>query len=122
MPDPRVAGAGADHDSGLLSGALPRSSQLTKRSLNMDTIASRVLKLLAKQLGRQTHELTQETSLECLGIDSLGMVEIIFHLEDEFNISIPESSDIQQRFKGIATVADIIQMVEALSETVVTEK
>jgi acyl carrier protein len=88
----------------------------------MDTIAARVLKLLAKQVGREPNELTEESSLEHLGIDSLGMVEIIFGLEDEFNISIPESNDIQQRLKGFATVADIIQMVEALSETAAPAK
>jgi acyl carrier protein len=82
----------------------------------MDTIATRVLEILTKQIRTKPDNLTEETSLEALGIDSLGMVEIIFGLEDEFNITIPESNDIQQRFKAFATVADVIKMVESLLE------
>ncbi len=82
----------------------------------MDAIATKVLEILSKQVRKKPDQLTLETTLESLGIDSLGMVEIIFSLEDGFNISIPESSDIQQRFKGFATVADVVQMVGTLLE------
>ena len=82
----------------------------------MDTIATKVLQIMTKQARQKPDHITLDTSLESLGIDSLGMVEIIFSLEDEFNISIPESSDIQQRLKGFATVADVIRLVESLRE------
>jgi acyl carrier protein len=87
----------------------------------MDTIAARVLEILAKQIRTKPENLTGETSLEALGIDSLGMVEIIFGLEDEFNITIPESDDIQQRLKAFATVGDVIKMVETLLEPATQE-
>lgn len=80
----------------------------------MDTIAAKVLEILSKQVRKNPAQLTLETTLESLGIDSLGMVEIIFGLEEEFNISIPESSDIQQRFKGFATVADVTDLARSL--------
>ena len=83
----------------------------------MDEITPKVLQILAKHARQKPQALTLETSLESLGIDSLGMVEIIFSLEDEFNISIPESDDIQQRLKGFATVADVAQMVKSLLAT-----
>jgi acyl carrier protein len=83
----------------------------------MDDIAPRVLKFLSKQLKEKPAKLDMDTSLDILGIDSLGMVEIIFGLEDEFNITIPESNDIKERLKAFATVADIIKMVESLSES-----
>lgn len=82
----------------------------------MDTIDTRVLEVLSKQVKKNSERLTLESTLESLGIDSLGMVEIIFGLEEEFNISIPESDDIQQRFKGFATVADVVKLVESLLE------
>ena len=82
----------------------------------MDPIATRVIAILTKQVRTPPENLTLETSLESLGIDSLGMVEVIFGLEEEFNIAIPESEDIQQRFKGFATVADVIRLVQSLLE------
>ena len=82
----------------------------------MDPIAAKVIAILTKQVRTPPENLTLETSLESLGIDSLGMVEVIFGLEEEFNISIPESEDIQQRFKGFATVADVIRLVQSLQE------
>jgi acyl carrier protein len=82
----------------------------------MNKIDTKVMEILSKQIRKKPEHLAPETTLESLGIDSLGMVEIIFSLEDEFNISIPESKDIQQRFKGFATVADVITMVESLLE------
>lgn len=82
----------------------------------MHQIATKVLQILTKQARKKSDHIALDTSLESLGIDSLGMVEIIFSLEDEFNISIPESNDIQQRFKGFATVADVIKLVESLLE------
>ena len=88
----------------------------------MDEIATKVLQILTKQARQKPDHVALDTSLESLGIDSLGMVEIIFSLEDEFNISIPESSDIQQRFKGFATVADVIKLVESLLESATQTK
>ena len=88
----------------------------------MDTIATRVLEVLSKQLRKKPEQLTLETTLESLGIDSLGMVEVIFGLEEEFNISIPESRDIEQRSKGFATVADVIKLVESLLESATQTK
>ena len=88
----------------------------------MDTIATKVQEILSKQLRKKPEHLALETTLESLGIDSLSMVEIIFGLEEEFNISIPESRDIEQRSKGFATVADVIKLVESLLESATQTK
>lgn len=77
-------------------------------------IVTKVQEILSKHARPKPDRITPETSLEAIGIDSLGMVEIIFDLEDAFDISIPESNDIQQRFKAFATVADVIELVRSL--------
>jgi acyl carrier protein len=82
----------------------------------MNEIAEKVLELLAKQARITPDQIHSDTSLEALGIDSLGMVEIIFELEDAFNVTIPESKEIQQRFKSFVTAGDVTQMVESLLE------
>lgn len=90
------------------------TTQFAETSSAMDTTTHRVLEILAKQTEQSPGQLSEATTLEALGIDSLGMVEIIFDLEDEFDISIPESNDIQQRFKAFATVGDVVRLVESL--------
>lgn len=49
----------------------------------------------------------ETTSISELGIDSLGMLEIIGSLERELKIQIPDES-----LAGIQTVKDLIELVE----------
>lgn len=46
-----------------------------------------------------------ETKLETLGIDSLGLVELMFEVEDRLGIRMP------QDFPTPATVADLVDIV-----------
>ncbi len=50
----------------------------------------------------------ESTSISELGIDSLGMLEIIGSLERELKIQIPDES-----LSGIETVKDLLNAVEA---------
>lgn len=47
-----------------------------------------VIKLLAEHLEMDESEITEETTFEDLGIDSLDTVEIMMEMEDEFGIEI----------------------------------
>ena len=48
----------------------------------------RVKKVLADHLEMNENEITESTTLDDLGVDSLDAVEIIMELEDEFGIEI----------------------------------
>lgn len=48
----------------------------------------RVKKVLADHLEIDENEITESTTLDDLGVDSLDAVEIIMELEDEFGIEI----------------------------------
>lgn len=48
----------------------------------------RVKKVLADHLEMDENEITESTTLDDLGVDSLDAVEIIMELEDEFGIEI----------------------------------
>lgn len=50
------------------------------------------------------------SGLEALGIDSLGAIEILFRIEDEFNIRIPQD----RSGVRLDTVQDLIDIVERL--------
>jgi acyl carrier protein len=84
--------------------------------LPMDEITTKVLQILSKHARPKPDQISLDTCLESLGIDSLGMMEILFSLEDEFHISIPEADDIEHRAKGLATAADVVRLVESLLE------
>jgi acyl carrier protein len=72
-----------------------------------DELIQRVLKVIAtsKRIPRET--VTIDSSFEQLGIDSMDAVEILFALENEFDISIPDEEvrqvrDVRQMCEGIA--------------------
>ena len=49
-------------------------------------ISDRVIKIIAEQAVLDPSDVTLESSLEDLGIDSLGLVESIFAIEEEFDM------------------------------------
>ncbi len=58
------------------------------------------------------HGVAESTAIAELGIDSLGMLEIIGSLERELRIQIPDES-----LAGIVTVKDLLNAVEARAGT-----
>ena len=48
----------------------------------------KVIQVLADHLEMDASEITEETTFEDLGVDSLDSVEIMMEMEDEFNIEI----------------------------------
>jgi acyl carrier protein len=56
-----------------------------------------------------------DSTLESLGIDSLGLVESIFAIEEAFDISVPfNANDPTESEFDISSVASIVAAVEAL--------
>jgi acyl carrier protein len=58
------------------------------------------------------HGVAETTAIAELGIDSLGMLEIIGSLERELRIQIPDEA-----LAGIVTVKDLLDAVEARQST-----
>ena len=52
-----------------------------------------------------------EAALESLGIDSLKAINILFELEEEFDIEIPN-----ERIPEMTTVGDIVSCIEELRD------
>jgi acyl carrier protein len=56
-----------------------------------------------------------ESTLDELGIDSLGLVESIFAIEEEFDVQVPfNANNPSQGAFDISSVAAIVKAVEAL--------
>ena len=60
-------------------------------------------------------DVTLESTLESLGIDSMGLVESIFAIEEAFDIQIPfNANDPSDGDFNISSVASIISGIEKL--------
>ena len=55
---------------------------------------------------------TETTAISDLGIDSLGMLEIVGSMEREFKIQIPDD-----QLVGISTVAQLVDLVQRRTGT-----
>ncbi|MEO3415305.1 acyl carrier protein [Roseovarius sp. CAU 1744] len=79
------------------------------------TIKDRVIKIIAEQAVLEPSDVTEDSTLEDIGIDSLGLVESIFAIEEEFDISVPfNANEPHQSDFDISTVASIITGIEKL--------
>lgn len=65
-------------------------------------------KLAADIVERDFSHVSASTPIAELGIDSLGMLEIIGAMEREFRVQIPDES-----LSGVQTISDLIALVEA---------
>ena len=89
------------------------------RSNNSDeiemSIKDQVIAIIADQAMLDPSDIKMEHTLEDLGIDSLGLVESIFAIEETFDITVPfNANDPQASEFDISSVAAIIEAVEQL--------
>ena len=79
------------------------------------SVQSKVIAILAEQALLEPSDVTPDRTLEELGIDSMGLVESIFTIEEEFDIAIPfNANDPGEGDFDISTVASIIAAVDGL--------
>ena len=80
-----------------------------------DDIKSRIRSIIAEQAMLEPDQVTDEATPEELGIDSLGLVESIFAIEEEFDISIPFNANEPEKSEfDISNMGTIIAAVERL--------
>lgn len=82
-----------------------------------DQIETELLRVIAKHSSPEFKEpLTLSTTLEATGIDSLGMAEAFFELEEVFQLSIPEPDPTSAaQFRTLKDVYDAIVSVKPAS-------
>ena len=74
----------------------------------MTTSFERLGAALLRDYGLQPHQLTMDSSLESLGIDSLATVELMWNIEDEFQITLPAQA------MEFHTLGDVVSYVDML--------
>jgi acyl carrier protein len=96
---------------------VPSPKQGTKRAwrplVNVDR--DRILEIVQKQVPEDMPAITAETRIEDSGIDSYGLIEIVFELEDELEIDIPYNAN-DGAFGEAETIGDLLDKLQALIE------
>ena len=78
-------------------------------------VRDRVIRIIADQAMLEPSDIGEDQKLEDLGIDSLGLVESIFAIEEEFDIQVPfNANDPQAGDFDISSVASIVSAVQKL--------
>jgi acyl carrier protein len=69
----------------------------------------RVSRLVARHADVPVESIGEDSRLDELGIDSLGALELVFEIEEEFKIKVPDES-----IPELATVKAVCDGIEAL--------
>ena len=80
-----------------------------------DSIQDKVIAIIAEQAVLEPSEVSTDATLEDLGIDSLGLVEAVFAIEESFDVQVPfNANDPADSEFDITNVASMIKAVEGL--------
>lgn len=78
-------------------------------------IKSKIIAIIAEQAVLDPSDIFETQSLDDVGIDSLGLVECIFAIEEAFDISVPfNANEPDQSDFDISSVASIVTAVQGL--------
>jgi acyl carrier protein len=78
-------------------------------------ISEKILQIISEQSLLNPIEVQLDATLETLGIDSLGVVESIYAIEEEFNIEVPFNANSPEESEfDMSSVLSIIKAVEKL--------
>jgi len=79
------------------------------------SVKDQILAIIAEQGMLEVSDVSMESTLEDLGIDSLGLVESIFAIEETFDISVPfNANDPSASEFDVTSVASVVRAVERL--------
>ena len=74
----------------------------------MDTF-EKVSDIISKRFELSETKITNDTTWEEIGADSIDLVDLISELEDEFDISIPDDS-----IEDLKTVGDVVNLIDEM--------
>lgn len=74
----------------------------------MTTTFDRLCAILVKDYKLEADKLTLDAPLEALGIDSLGIADLLFNVEDEFRITLPPEP------VQLLTIGDVARFIDEL--------
>jgi acyl carrier protein len=80
-----------------------------------DGVRDRVIAILAEQAVLEPDQVRPDATLADLGIDSLGLVEAVFAIEEAFDVAVPFNANEPAKSEfDISSVDAIVRAVESL--------
>lgn len=78
-------------------------------------VQEQVIAILAEQALMDPKDIALDATLESLGIDSLGLVEAVFAIEETFDVQVPFNANTPQNSAfDITSVRSVIRSIETL--------
>ena len=84
---------------------------MSDNAMSTEELTQRILRIIAETQRKDPAQVTIDSSFEELGIDSMDGVNIVFALENEFDINVPD-----EEVKSIRSVRDMVEGVRTLVE------
>jgi len=78
----------------------------------MTDVASKIIEILKKNTREPQDNMSPETPLSELDIESLDLAVIVFDIEDTFSIEIPYNAN--EDIEDFATIGSIIEKVQSI--------
>ena len=100
-----------------VSGQRPNNSDGACRAVKFtdEEITEKVIAIVAEQTMVDNKEVTLDSTPDELGIDSLGLVEIVFAIEEAFDISVPYNANEPTTSDfDLSTVRSVVDAVKKL--------
>ena len=88
---------------------MPEELTMAQPADSGDALTAKVLQIIAETQRKDISLVTVESGFEELGIDAMDGVNIIFALENEFDINVPD-----EEVKNIKSVRDMVEGVRKL--------
>lgn len=80
-----------------------------------DDVSAKVVEIIAEQAMVDPADIRPETTLDDLGLDSLARVEVVFGIEEAFDVSVPyNANDPSDSDFDLSTVGAVTAAVEKL--------
>ena len=80
-----------------------------------DSVSARVIEIIAEQAVLEVGDVSMDSTPEELGIDSLGLVESIFAIEEAFDIEVPynanEPAKSEFDFSSVRAIIDAVRQL-----------
>jgi acyl carrier protein len=79
----------------------------------MTDVAQDVMAIIKKKIRVERDQITMDDKLRDLGLESLDALELVFDIEEKFNVEIPVNAN-DANIGGFETVADVVREVDKL--------
>ncbi|MEM8789513.1 MAG: acyl carrier protein [Pseudomonadota bacterium] len=81
------------------------------------SVKEQVIEIIAEQALMEPGEVRLDATLEDLGIDSMGLVEAVFAIEETFDVSVPFNAN--EPTKSEFDITNVQSMIDAVQHLVV---